>query len=235
MKAGAYIKLLHRAWKYRFLTDRYEISYMMQRITPGSVVFDIGAHKGGYTFWMKRAAGSKGRVIAFEPQEKGAALLAVLYPGIRVERLAVSDQCTTRPLHIQPQSYEVSFEASLEKQYEGAVTEQVNTTTIDAYCRQHHLKPQFIKIDVEGHELAVLRGACETLRNDRPFLLIECEERHAGRDGVEAVFTLLSSLGYKGYFFRNKQQLPVEQFSSEQYQVAGKTPYINNFVFEPSI
>jgi len=233
MNMVEYIKLLHRAWKYRFITDRDEIIFMMQRILPGGVVLDIGAHKGGYTFWMKHAAGNKGRVIAFEPQSRGAALLKQLYPKIKVERMAVSDQCTTRLLNIQPQSYAVSFEASLEKHYEGALLEQVDTTTIDIYCRQHQLQPHFIKIDVEGHELAVLHGAKETLKNARPALLIECEQRHIGFAGVTNVFSLLSALGYKGYFFIHKQKLPLDQFDFNIHQVPGQEPYINNFAFEP--
>jgi FkbM family methyltransferase len=232
MRPAEYIKLLHRAWKYRYITDRYEIACMMKRISRSATVMDIGAHKGGYTFWMQKATGAGGKIIAFEPQEKGAALLRELFPGITVERMAVSDSCSNRSLYIQPQSYAVSFEASLDNRYAHAHTESISCTTLDAYCSSHQLQPQFIKIDVEGHELAVLQGARELLARYHPVLLVECEQRHAGAKGRMEVFSLLASAGYKGWFFLQKKKLPLSHFDPSIHQLAGQKVYVNNFLFE---
>src|ERR1700679_2378598 len=57
-----------RCLRYRFRTERLEIKTMMRLQLSGATVLDIGANKGIYCFWMMRAVGRSGRVIAFEPQ-----------------------------------------------------------------------------------------------------------------------------------------------------------------------
>jgi FkbM family methyltransferase len=67
---------------------------------------------------------------------------------------------------------------------------EVRTTTVDAEISSGAPPPQFMKIDVEGHELAVLRGARRTLSEHRPFLIFETTSNH------EEVGDLLQQLGY---------------------------------------
>lgn len=231
------LKLFYRAAKYRFLADRQEIAYLMKKIRKGQTVLDIGAHKGAYTFWMHRAAGSTGLTVAFEPQKKGADLLLNLFPmpSVAVEHKAVSDKNGKSVLNIQPQSFDVSFEASLSQQYAQAMREEVETVTLDSYCAGRQLAPAFIKIDVEGHEAAVLSGASEILHRFHPTLLIEAETRHTGPEQVTALFASLLDLGYKGFFFKEKQKLPLEDFNpgiDQDLEQLGSRRYLNNFVFE---
>ena len=72
------------------------------------------------------------------------------------------------------------------------------------------------------------------LREDRPVLLFECEERMRNGDSMQDVFDLLLDLGYVGEFFRNGRQLPLDDFRPE-YQKPGtsRSEYANNFVFLP--
>jgi FkbM family methyltransferase len=230
-----YIKLLHRAWKCR-KADKNEIRYLIDHIKKGDTVFDVGAHKGGYTFWMRKAVGPKGLVVAFEPQKKGAALLRRIFDDmVRVEHLALSDKHGGRQLYIQPQSYDVSFEASLDKPYEQAEVENVAATTIDIYCKEHRLSPHFIKIDVEGHEQQVIDGAAVILQQLKPVLLVECEVRHTGWHAMERLFDQLTGYGYHGFFFFDGMQLPLSRFDAVTHQdiaMLQKGRYANNFVFE---
>lgn len=235
-----YLKLLFRAWKYRLADNREEISYLLRSIQRGDTVLDVGAHKGGYTYWMHKAAGPRGKVVAFEPQRKGACLLQDLFrgTGVQVEHKAVSNRIGQQELFIQPQSYEISFEASLENKYGDALTEQVETTTIDQYCADHELRPSFIKIDVEGHEGKVLEGAMNVLDADKPLLLVECENRHSGSEAVEHLYRFLQRYQYKGFFYRQEKIIPIEAFDPLQHQrtsQAGTKHYINNFYFEPDL
>ena len=59
---------LIRSLRYRFRTEKLQIKTMMRLNLRGATVLDIGANKGIYCFWMSRAVGALGRVIAFEPQ-----------------------------------------------------------------------------------------------------------------------------------------------------------------------
>jgi FkbM family methyltransferase len=96
----------------------------------------------------------------------------------------------------------------------------------------------FIKIDTEGHELAVLEGAAETLSRWRPNLVIEAEERH--RPGaVESTAAFLRRFGYHGCFRANSYNefLPVAAFDPAVHQAANKvdsSDYCANFVFSIS-
>ena len=75
----------------------------------------------------------------------------------------------------------------------------VDAMTLDAYLESHRVeRVDAIKIDVEGAELLVLRGAAATLSRDHPLLIMEVEQRWTGRFGHEAkaVFAVLAECGY---------------------------------------
>jgi hypothetical protein len=112
----------------------------------------------------------------------------------------------------------------------------VPTRRLDDY---HAIEPVgCIKIDVEGHEDAVLRGARRILSRDHPSLIIEIEERHK-RHSVRTVKGFLNELGYHGFFFRHNRLNPVELFNVEEHQdisnivnnVNKEDKYVNNFLF----
>jgi FkbM family methyltransferase len=231
------LKLIHRAFRYRYQADKGGIRFMMDHLHPGNTALDIGAHKGGYTYWIKKVVGTHGTVIAFEPQTKGALLLEKLFNGnVKVEHLAVSDIPGKRDLFIQPQLYAISFEASLNNKYENALKESVEVITLDEYCDQHKLTPQFLKIDVEGHEQQVIKGARKILAEAKPVLLIECEARHIGEDAMKIIFLELINFGYKGFFFFDGKQLPIKEFRLNVHQdisLISKFRYANNFGFVP--
>jgi len=232
-------KLWYRAWKYRYRADVPEMRWMLGHLHPGDVAFDIGAHKGAYAFWMRQATGRKGRVVAFEPQAKGAQLLRRLFgSGVRVEEIGLSHQAGTQRFYIQPQNNLVSYEASLENKYADAIVHEIRTDTLDGYCARTGLRPAFLKIDVEGHELEVLRGGTEMLRSSRPRLLLELERRHVGAERMQEVFTFLEGAGYRGYFFEQGRRQPLAAFDADKHQSAvslkgSQQAYINNFIFEP--
>ena len=113
----------------------------------------------------------------------------------------------------------------------------VDVTTLDAFFATQDRAPNFLKIDVEGHELAVLEGARHTLEAHRPALLIECEARHRADGDVRPVFDLLHSHGYNGTFFHNGRRRPLADFDPAKHQriepsaTAPPRGYVNNFAF----
>jgi FkbM family methyltransferase len=205
---------------------------------------DVGANKGAYLYWMRRAVGADGKVFAFEPQARLAAYLRGLvskmrWTNVSVRETALSDSSGTGILHIP--GVGDSPGASLE----GAVLTtgvcRDETCAVDTLDRQlEGQRVALIKIDVEGHELAVFRGAERTLTESRPTLLFECEGRHLTAQTPKGVFAFLEARGYEGWFFAPEGLTPIAQFDEALHQRRGpgrfwKEPgYRNNFVFRPA-
>ena len=101
-------------------------------------------------------------------------------------------------------------------------------------CGQNQIPVHFIKCDVEGHELDVLKGGQQVLRKFKPIISLESEARHCGEDNVINVFKFLDDLGYAGYFFNGESMLSLDSFDIQKYQLnSDKKKYVNNFFFIP--
>jgi hypothetical protein len=107
-----------------------------------------------------------------------------------------------------------------------------------------------LKVDVEGHELAVLRGAVETITRCRPSLVVEVEAHGSDQNHVSDAFTWITSLGYTGRFLLRGTWHPLTEFDLYNHQlrwerdilrhgyvrnlVGHVRQYVNNFVFSPA-
>ena len=88
------LKLLYRALRYRYRIDPHEIRFILQRLQSGQIAVDVGAHKGGYLYWMQRQVGRQGRCFAFEPQIQLFENLRLDFdtmPHVKVEHMALSN------------------------------------------------------------------------------------------------------------------------------------------------
>ena len=243
MKSLEALKLWYRAYRYQKRNDRGGIAYIHQTVKSGDTVFDIGAHKGGYLYHMMKKAGPTGRLVGFEPQSNLFTYLTEMknlfhWHHVTLEPVALSDVKGEVTLFIpsENESGASSPGASIvqHKLSDGnGSKETVNTETLDAYCTQHHLTPHFLKIDIEGNELNVLKGGIEILKSSHPKILIEIEERHVGKEQVQETFSFLENLGFKGRFIRGTEYHPLSEFSFEMHQDHEKSkPYCNNFIFD---
>lgn len=231
------LRYRHRAWRYRLRHERAQVQVLLEHLRPGDTAVDIGAHKGAYTYWMRRAVSPVGRVFAFEPQPELASYLRsrnAKRPGradVIVESVALSSRSETARLNIP--SSGPSPGASLGSTGQVAVRSvSVRCDTLDSYLASAQAEAvRLIKCDVEGHELEVLRGAERTLQTDRPLLLMECEARHRQDGCVETVFHYLRDLAYSGRFHDGVRWRDVSEFRAQAHQDSGRSPYINNFVF----
>ncbi len=232
--------LTYRAWRYRLKLDRQEIGWLRRVLRPGDMAVDVGAHKGAYTYWMRRSVGAEGRVLAFEPQPALAAYLeeavsAFRWKNVTVENLGLS----SAPGHLKlfvpgegPSPGATLVEAGAEP---GATPLVVAVDTLDAYLERlglHH-PVRLIKCDAEGHELEVFRGSERTLGESRPMLLFECEARHDPDRPISRVFAFLEERAYRGSFYWRGSRMPMTAFRPEVHQMVGRRPYINNFLFVP--
>jgi len=241
MKLVGRLLLAHRGWRYRTRVDPDEIRWMRSVLRRGDLAVDIGAYKGGYTYWMRHAVGESGSVFAFEPQPTLASYLRQCvrdfgWRNVRVEEAALSSQVGARVLRLPghvPSPGASVVGASLP---DGGDAYEVRAETLDRFLETEApgTPVRLIKCDVEGHELDVLAGAALTLAAYRPLLLVECEARHLQGHSMRDVFAHLEALGYRGSFFRSGERLDVSAFDVDRHQVEGRRPYSNNFVFEPA-
>ncbi len=209
-------------------------------LRPGGVVVDAGAYKGGYTYGMREEVGASGHVFSFEPQPELATFLRRAVAGfgwsnVNIEEAGLSGSGGDRTLHAPGGG--PSQDASLVGALAGPDARRytVRTDTLDDFLGERQLgRPvDLIKVDVEGHELDLFRGAEAVLTQDRPLLLFECEARHDPDRAVTEVFQYLENLGYQGRFFWRGDLIDVCEFDLDTHQTFGRAPYANNFVFEP--
>jgi FkbM family methyltransferase len=232
------IRLIYRAHRYRWKLDLAEIKFVRAHAKPATTAIDIGAHKGGYAYWMARAVGPQGRLIAFEPQPELAARLRCSFQhrsNVTIENMGLSNQCGQLTLNVPGTgpSPGASFETT-EVTADATRKITVEVSTLDARLTQPHPRVSLIKCDVEGHELSVFMGAERTLREERPALLFECEQRHHGQHDITEVFNYLAGLGYRGFFFMRTGLRPLAEFNPAQHQnPQAPGSYCNNFAFLP--
>ena len=235
------IRLLARAIKYRYKLDPAELAFVLSAVRRGQTVLDLGAHKGGYTWWLARAVGRSGRVVCVEPQRNLAdALKSVMAnrPQVHVEWAAVSETTGTGRLSLRADgsSHGASIVGFDGEEGKKARTVEVPTVTLADLAQRHSLgRIDFIKCDIEGHEGAVFAAASALIERDRPTILVECEERHASgpHAGVSGLVRLFEPMGYRIRFFHSGRLHAVETFDASKHQTYGQGEYANNFVLEP--
>lgn len=169
-------------------------------------VVDVGANVGRWSESMLAAASEAGRetdlrLHAFEPDSRAFVRLAEALDGASasLNRTALSDRQGTSPFHV------VAPAAGTNSLYPGpgtthAAQENVITTTLDSYARQSGVaRFALVKIDAEGHDLAVLRGARALLAEHR-ITVAQFEYNHRwvlARFFLRDAFELLAALGYR--------------------------------------
>lgn len=233
------IRWIFRAWRYRLRLEKQEIRIVLDHLMPGDTVIDVGAHKGGFTYWMLKQVGNDGHVVAFEPQAVLAERLRRLLeargcPNAVVENQGLSSSTGVLTLNIPGPG--TSPGASFEPHDDidpPALSIPIPVTTLDQYSWEHNLgRIHMIKCDVEGHELEVFRGAEQLLASQHPLLIFECEVRHRRSGRVDDVFEFLHALGYRGWCLGPDGRFEVTEFDPRRHQVDPDMPdYINNFLF----
>ena len=242
MKIFESIKLLHRVYKYS-KSDKGEFAFIKKSIKKGDFVFDIGAHKAGYLYYMLEQVGKQGQVFGIEPQSILFTYLQKLkslfdWNNVVIENIALSNISGQSNLYLPTQlNGKLSSPSATIVEHDNDInfqsTEKVIITTLDAYCEKHQLIPHFLKVDVEGNELNVFKGAENILKKYRPKILVEIEARHIGKEQVMETIHYLVSLGYQGKIIQGNNFIPISEFTFEKFQdFSNKATYCNNFIFE---
>ena len=188
---------------------------------------------------MSKNVGKHGAVYAFEPQSMLYNKLKKVIEYSKLDNvflypIAFSSSIGKSNLIIPNKRSSPSASINRKKTFDDSTIEIDITTLDNFFCKNNKISVDYLKCDVEGHELEVLQGGKKFLNYCRPIIAIESEARHCGEDKVIEVFNLLNELDYKGYFHNGEKILSIDNFSIYDYQLdPNKKKYINNFFFIP--
>jgi FkbM family methyltransferase len=179
-------------------------------IQPGNIVFDIGANIGAHTLHFSRLVGPAGKVYAFEPTDYAFSKLRAnlaLNPelAIRVnaqQRFLVADHTEPLPPTVYSRWPVANEHHNLNSDHLGKLEPLAGATAItaDEFCEAMDLRHvDFVKIDVDGHELSVLQGFRRSLERFKPRILIEIAPfiyKDSSLQEFDHLIHFLTDLGY---------------------------------------
>ena len=177
-------------------------------IRPGACVLDIGANVGAHTLQFAKLVGDRGRVIAFEPTAYAfEKLRANLQLNPKLANRVTATQTMLIATADQPlpsgvvSSWPLDARAKDSPHSLGALRDTAGAValTLDESLRRIGVEAvDFIKIDVDGHELDVLRGADSLMCGRRPTLFLELAPyEYSNPDDFDALLEMVWRLGYE--------------------------------------
>jgi FkbM family methyltransferase len=217
----------YQEWLIYFASEQDSSFDLLNYLSKGDHVLDIGGNIGQTGLRMAEKVGPTGSVVSFEPYpptfqkyEKNLSLNKIYQPLIRIENIGLGTTETTvkmfQPCATNSGSYRMLHNDA--DNPEGLI--DVEITTLDKYVQKHSIaKVDFIKIDVEGFEFNVLRGAENTLLKFKPCMYIEIDDgnlKDQGSSGKEVI----EWLGKKGYLITRadtKEPISVSKYPADPH------------------
>lgn len=225
-------KRLERSIKKK---DENEIELLKKFIKPGSDTIDVGVYRGVYSYEMAKYSN---KVHSFEPNPiifnyinknlKKIVKNIVLYNYALSNKNGIYDlKVPIRNSNYNKENFEEYYKMGRatihdKNNFDKFEKFQINTKKIDEF--NFNNKISFIKIDVEGHELEVIEGAKFTIKNNKPILLVEIEEKYSKKNVIESI-NFINTLGYKAFYYNNKALKDISKLNNFEL--------FNNFIFIP--
>ena len=202
--------------------ERSTVNALQELVKPGYTVLDIGANIGAHTLHLAKSVGPSGRVFAFEPTNyafgkltRNLSLNPELQKRVTTAQLLLADEVG------RPRQAEIYSSWPLESgdgrhpKHLGQLqsTSNAGVDTLDHYAQTHGIsRVDLIKIDVDGHEYPVLKGARELLARHTPTIVMELSPYVHSEEGssFDDLIELLRSVGYSLKDLDTGKPLPLD-------------------------
>lgn len=209
LKAAHYIHLVGRFSEL----EEPELKVVKHLVKPGDTVVDVGANVGWYTNYLSKLVGTGGKVISLEPIPETFALLSTCVKALRLANVELfnvgASEVDGSAIMEVPQyasggeNYYMAHIVEHRHRSTGALQREVRVRSIDSLLGEKAQKIAFIKCDVEGHELQLIKGARKTMEARKAAWLIEVSRSSdpdlEGSKSSE-MFGLLESCGYAAWW-----------------------------------
>jgi FkbM family methyltransferase len=200
-----------------------ELDFLRMLLRPGDLGLDVGANLGAITIGMAERVGPSGMIHAFEPQREIFDILSAnahRYPNIIAHCAAVG--AAPGAIRVPPRDYDsVGNFGGLA--LGGEQGEKIQLITIDSL---NLARLRLMKVDVEGMELEVLRGAAQTIQRCKPALFVENDRDEKS----EALISFIFSLGYRLWWHLTPLYRP-DNFKRNPEDVFGNVWSVNMLGF----
>jgi len=215
-----------------FFKREYHVrTWLAEQLKPGHVFFDVGAHHGWVSMWTLPLVGKEGMVYSFEPSPANLSILEWHRTSNDFSQWAIVPKAVSDVDAEEEEFFLIdtgdSPMNSLTTGVPGTplMSERdirkifIQTITLDTFCSEVSLRPNLVKIDVEGAELLVLRGAARLLGESHPTIILAVHPYWLPTgQSSQQIFELLTRYGYTMY---DSEGCLVEHLQSGEYLCLG--------------
>lgn len=198
-----------------------------------SMALDVGSNIGLYSFLLSLYFD---KVYSFEPIQEMCQRCHGIRKNIFINNVALGDKISEKIINIPiVNGKKVYGLSSIGNIFKESHQQLIHIKKLDDFSDIKNVG--FIKIDTEGFEDKVIKGACKTIAENRPVLMIEIEKRH-NAESFQNISDYMKELDYCGFYLHANELKVIDSFSFDLYQKltpAGECihPYLNNFFFIP--
>lgn len=192
--------------------EKSTITFLKQNLKYGDSIIEVGANIGAHSLLISKLIGEKGRLIAIEPTEYALGKLKRnLELNKNISNITVIDKVISNTEYKGKGKFNSDWSTNnLQSPHEI----EYYSSTIDNLVLECNLsKVDMLKVDVDGYDFKVLRGAAKTIKSFKPIIFIElCEYALKKKnDSVFDIFSYLNSFGYRCFSENNIREIKVDE------------------------
>lgn len=220
-----------------FLEKEQELKIVTRLIKRDSICLDIGGNIGNFAYHLCKSC-PDGLVISFEPRSDLFNRLKnnlKKFSNFKAHHLALSDKDCNLEISLDPSHGNSTVENV--PSVAGLRREKIQGLSLDNFLENElYSNIDFIKIDVEGHEAKVLKGASKTVQKFRPIILCESENKHLlplGTSVQEVLKHFMLDFKYNCFYYMNGNLHPYNERIVPASKMSKEYQYIYNWLLIP--